>query len=125
MLLNSVFLDTLDYDVFRLERLNRLVAQIPEEGREGIVPIRLLTLRPSTDLGKLAGRFERKLPRGFRFLTRGLGTKETRSPDFLSLILFQPDYLRALIDLGERDAETRCEEIEAFLSDSPDPGTSP
>ena len=125
MLLNSVFLDTLDYDVFRLERLNRLVAELPEEEREGIVPVRLLTLRPSTDLGKLAGRFEARLPRGLRFLTRGLGTKETRSPDVLSLIMFQPDYLRALIELGEKDAEARCPEIEAFLSDSPDPGTSP
>ncbi|MGD8599778.1 MAG: patatin-like phospholipase family protein [Gemmatimonadota bacterium] len=125
LLMNSVFLDTLDYDVFRLERLNRLMSKLPRKDREGLVPIRLLTLRPSVDLGKLAGRFEQQLPRGVRFLTRGLGTKETRSPDFLSLILFQQDYLRTLIDLGEQDAEARCEEIEAFLSDSPDPGTSP
>ncbi|MGD8281817.1 MAG: patatin-like phospholipase family protein, partial [Gemmatimonadota bacterium] len=118
LLMNSVFLDTLDYDVFRLERLNRLMSKLPRKDREGLVPIRLLTLRPSVDLGKLAGRFEQQLPRGVRFLTRGLGTKETRSPDFLSLILFQQDYLRTLIDLGEQDAEARCEEIEAFLSDS-------
>lgn len=131
LLMNSVFLDTLDYDVFRLERLNRLISKLPEKDREGLEPVRLLTLRPSVDLGKLAGRFERRLPRGVRFLTRGLGTKETRSPDFLSLILFHEDYLRALIDLGERDAEERCGEIDAFLSGaealsgSPGPGTSP
>jgi len=50
---------------------------------------------------------------------RGLGTKETRSPDFLSLILFQPDFLQALIEMGERDAEARADEIDAFLSPEP------
>ena len=74
-------------------------------------------MRPSVDLGRLAGRYEPRLPRVFRFLTRGLGTRATESPDFLSLILFQPDYLRALIETGERDAEMRAEEIEAFFSD--------
>lgn len=116
MLMNSVFLDTLDYDVFRLQRLNRLIDSLPEEEREGLDQVRLLTLRPSADLGRLAGTFEARLPRAFRFLTRGLGTKETRSPDFLSLILFQPDYLRALIEMGESDAQARSQEIEAFLN---------
>jgi NTE family protein len=64
----------------------------------------------------MAGKFEAELPRAFRFLTRGLGTKETRSPDFLSLILFEQDYLQALIEMGERDAEARAAEIEAFLA---------
>jgi NTE family protein len=116
MLMNSVFLDTLDYDVFRLERLNRLIDGLPEEEREDLEPVRLLTLRPSADLGRMASQFEAQLPRAFRFLTRGLGTKDSRSPDFLSLILFQPDYLRALIELGEKDAEARAHEIETFLS---------
>jgi NTE family protein len=57
----------------------------------------------------------------FRFLTRGLGTRETESPDFLSLILFQPDYLRALMEMGERDAEARLDEIVAFLAEEADP----
>jgi len=68
----------------------------------------------------MAGQFEAQLPRAFRFLTRGLGTKETRSPDFLSLILFQPDYLQTLIEMGERDAEARVDEIKAFLGGSPE-----
>jgi predicted acylesterase/phospholipase RssA len=49
---------------------------------------------------------------------RGLGTRETESPDALSLIMFQPDYTRRLMDLGEADAEARCEEINAFLARS-------
>jgi NTE family protein len=115
ILMNSVFLDLLDHDAMRMQRLNQLIAHLPEDQRHDLKQVKLLTLRPSADLGKMASAFEADLPRAFRFLTRGLGTKETRSPDFLSLVLFQPEYLRSLIELGEKDAEARCHEIEAFL----------
>lgn len=115
VLMNAVFLDLLDHDALRLERLNELLRHVPEEDRLGLHRVRLLVLRPSRDLGRLASQYEKQLPGAFRFLTRGLGTRETESPDFLSLILFQPDYLRALMDIGEADAETRVDEIEAFL----------
>ncbi|HSG48943.1 MAG TPA: patatin-like phospholipase family protein [Longimicrobiales bacterium] len=115
VLMNSVFLDLLDQDALRLERLNRLLEKLPEEEREGLRPVRLLTLRPSMDLGRLAGRYEPQLPHAFRFLTRGLGTRETKSPDFLSLVLFQPDYLQALMDCGEADAVEREDDIRAFM----------
>jgi NTE family protein len=74
-------------------------------------------LRPSQDLGRLAAGHEPRLPKAFRFLTRGLGTRETESPDFLSLILFQGDYLTRLIEIGEADAEARREEIAALVGD--------
>ncbi len=114
-LMNSIFLDLLDHDAARLERLNQLLETLPVEERGGFRQVRLLTLRPSQDLGRLAYEYEPKLPRAFRFLTRGLGTKQTRSPDFLSLILFQPDYLQKLIEVGEADAEARGQEILDFL----------
>lgn len=115
VLLNAVFLDQLDNDAFRLERINRLVAELPPQRRIDLDIVKLLVLRPSQDLGTLASDFEAQLPRGFRFLTRGLGTRETESPDVLSLILFQPDYIRALMDIGERDAVARADEIAEFL----------
>lgn len=117
VLLNAVFLDLLDNDALRLERLNRLLEALPAEHRHGLEPIKLLVMRPSQDLGKLASGFEAQLPRSFRFLTRGLGTKETESPDILSLVLFQPDYLRALMEIGEADANARQDEIAEFLSE--------
>lgn len=123
VLLNAIFLDQLDNDVLRLERLNRLLELIPEEQRDGLEPVRLLTIRPSRDLGRMASEYERQLPKGFRFLTRGLGTRQTRSPDFLSLVLFQPDYLRALMDVGEEDATARASEIEEFLSAEEEPAS--
>ena len=75
----------------------------------------MLVLRPSADLGRLANEFEPQLPRAFRFLTRGLGTRQTKSPDFLSMVLFQPDYINRLIELGDADAEARADEIDTFI----------
>jgi NTE family protein len=72
-------------------------------------------LRPSVDLGRLANAYEPDLPRAFRFLTRGLGTRETRSNDMLSLVMFQGDYVKRLIDLGEADAMARLDDIRRFL----------
>lgn len=110
-LFNAIFLDVLDQDVNRLESLNKVVAKLPPEERQGMKPVDILLLRPSVDLGKLAAGFETKLPSTFRFLTRGLGTRETKSPDALSLLMFQPDYLKCLIDFGEADTEARMDEI--------------
>ena len=110
-LMNAIFLDVLDQDEERLERLNSMIRRVPPEEREGLAPVDLLVLRPSQDLGKLAASYEPSLPAPFRFLTRGLGTRETRSPDFLSLLMFQPDYLARLIEIGEADAEARMDEI--------------
>ena len=37
----------------------------------------------------------------------------------LSLVMFQPDYLSRLIEIGEKDAEARAGEIERFLAGAP------
>lgn len=115
VLYNAIFLDQLDADALEMQRINRLIARLPESEREGLRHIELLMLRPSVDLGRLANDYEPELPRGFRFLTRGLGTRETRSNDMLSLVMFQGDYIRRLISLGEADARARVEDIRAFV----------
>ncbi|MFQ5679241.1 MAG: patatin-like phospholipase family protein [Gemmatimonadota bacterium] len=117
LIFNSVFLDTLDDDAARLERINGLLARLPEADR-ATVPLRrvdLLVLRPSKDVGRLALEYEASLPRTLRFFVKGLGTAESRSNDFLSYLLFESTYVSRLIRLGEEDAEERWEEIAEFL----------
>jgi NTE family protein len=116
VLLNAIFLDLLDADAVQLQRINALVDRLPASARGGMRHVDLLVLRPSRDLGRLANEFEVDLPRGFRFLVRGLGSRETRSNDMLSLLMFQPEYLARLIELGEADARARAAEIGAFLA---------
>jgi NTE family protein len=118
VLYNAIFLDQLDSDALEMLRINRLVARLPAADRDGLRPIDLLMLRPSVDLGQLANDYEADLPRPLRFLTRGLGTRETRSNDLLSLVMFQTDYVRQLIELGESDAAARIEDIRWFLRES-------
>ena len=115
MLFNTVFLDQLDADALELSRVNALLQRTPEAERGDLRPVKLFVLRPSYDLGRLANAYEPMLPRAFRFLTRGLGTRETRSNDMLSLLMFQADYVTRLMELGEADAERRAAELEAFL----------
>ncbi len=113
-LINALFLDLLDADALRLERVNELLAELPGKSDSGLRPVELLLVRPSRDLGALANDYEPRLPRGFRFLTRGLGTRQTRSNDLMSLVMFQPDYLRELIELGRADAERRRDDLLAL-----------
>jgi NTE family protein len=115
VLYNSVFLDLIDEDILRLRKVNQLLMDIPPEKREKMRVVDIMVLRPSQDLGRMARNFEPKLPPFFRYLTRGLGTTKTASPDLISLILFQADYLKALIDLGEQDAIAHGDAIQRFL----------
>ncbi len=114
-LLNTVFLDVLDQDVERAGLVNRMLAERSPAERPAMRPVKVLIQRPSRDLGRLAGEYESKLPAAFRFLARGLGTRETRSPDMLSFLMFQRDYVRRLLEIGEEDAERRCGELMALL----------
>ena len=115
-LYNAIFLDLIDEDILRLQKVNRLLDDLPDEKREGMRVVDILVMRPSRDLGKLAREFEPRLPQFFRYLTRGLGTRQTASPDILSLVMFQEDYLRRLVELGEADTDAQAERVGAFLS---------
>jgi len=115
VLFNSVFLDLLDQDALRLERVNRLLAASTSETTEDLNPVELLILRPSTDLGNIAREYEPELPKLFRFLTRRLGTREESGRDILSMLMFQGNFLTRIIELGEADADARADEIAAFV----------
>lgn len=116
VLLDAIFLDLLDADARRLERINFFVDTLPDGKRGALRHIDLHVLRPSQDLGRLASEYESGLPRAFRFLTRGLGMREIRSSSMLSLVMFQPDYLKRLLDLGEDDGRARASELGALLN---------
>lgn len=115
-LADAVFLDVLDEDVRRLLSINSLLDRLPPEERGQLRKVEIRVLRPSQDLGELANAYEPRLPAGFRYLTRSLGTKETETSDFLSMVMFQEDYLKRLIDLGEADTEARLEEVRELVA---------
>lgn len=119
LLLNALFLDQFDADALRLQRINQLVAALPPAKRAGLRHVDLLVLRPSVDLSRMANAHEVELPWTLRFMTRGLGTRETRHNELLSLLMFQPQYLAELIEQGRQDANARMDELRRFVNGQP------
>jgi NTE family protein len=115
VLFNSVFLDLLDEDALRLQRINDLLAAGGDDDAHRLRPVDLLVLRPSIELGEIAKEYEPELPKVFRFLTRRLGTREGGGRDVLSMLMFQGDFLSRIIELGEADADARTDEIASFV----------
>jgi NTE family protein len=117
-IINAVFLDVIDEDVVRMQRMNEMIRKLPPAERNGLRPIDLHVLRPSIDLGKLAGKYEKNLPWDLKAITRFFGANETESPDFVSLLMFEPNYLQRLIELGEHDVDSRVDELREFFGET-------
>ena len=116
VLMNAVFLDVLDRDAQTLRRINALLEHVPPAQWGGFRPVDLLVIRPSVDLSRLASGYEPALPPSMRvMLGRAAGAGE-RSPDWLSMLLFDAEYLDRLVALGEADVEARADEVCAFLA---------
>ncbi len=123
VLLNAVFLDSLDSDLERLERINRTVALIPRErllkADVRLRPIPALVLRPSADLGSLAADAYQRFPAMLRYLLKGIGATGHAGEDLLSYLAFEPLYVNRAIDLGYTDTIARRAEIEEFFFGEP------
>ncbi|MES1924248.1 patatin-like phospholipase family protein [Salinisphaera sp. T31B1] len=120
--LNALFLDHLDADIDHLLRMNALVEAYTEPGaarlaelREPMRVIEPLVMSPSQDFAEIAHGLLHRLPRTVRWMLDALGRPDPRSADLTSYLLFDPEYTRALIDIGYRDASERIDEIETFL----------
>jgi len=116
-LVNAVFLDAIDEDVARMERMNAMLRELDPKQRDGFKPIDLFVLRPSVDLGRLAADYEKYLPMSLRLLIRATGSQETESPDFVSMLMFEPNFTERLIKIGETDVESRLDELRSFFAD--------
>jgi NTE family protein len=120
VLLNAVFLDSLEADLELLERINQAMHLVAEHDRprmrERLRPIAALALRPSQDLGRLAADQYDGFPRSLRYLLRGLGATGASGWDLLSYLAFEPGYVDRLLELGRRDTLARRDEIAAFLA---------
>jgi NTE family protein len=115
VLLNAVFLDAVDIDMERMNRINATLKHVPPGSKEVLLkPLDLFCIQPSQDLGLLAKEHASHLPRVLRYALKGMGTVDEAS-EIISYLLFESTYCSKLVDLGHEDAWSRKQEIEAFL----------
>ena len=115
ILMNAIFLDVLDRDALRLERINELIKHVPLDRRRDLRPIKLLMIRPSRDIGQLAKDIKPQFSGALKLFTSGIGSDETESPDWLSMLLFQRDYVERLIEIGYEDGASHHDKIAIFF----------
>lgn len=119
-LLNAVLLDSVEQDVIRIERINRLARQVNKLSKVGDIKedhlkvIPALCISPSQDIGELARQHAHHLPRLIRMTISAFGQLDEAS-EILSYLLFEPDFCKALINMGYKDAIDSKEQIENFF----------
>jgi NTE family protein len=84
-----------------------------------------MMIRPSVDLGEIAGDIARSGRfkgtgggAGIRLLRRLAGASGASEADLLSYILFDGNYAAELVRMGYEDARARHEELANFLKDT-------
>lgn len=119
VLLNAVFLDSLEADTERMERINRTIACLNEDQRSAhpdkLREIPILAVKPSKDLGSLASEQFERFPRSLRHLLKGLGASTDTGWDLLSYLAFDTAYTKRLLELGRADAYAMKDQLLAFL----------
>jgi NTE family protein len=138
-ILDAFLLDHIDYDLARLRRFNALIESVRAVGNSEKVarfdeaatrvrggPYRViedLLIRPSVDLGEIAG----AIARGNRFSGKGGGAgvhilrrlvteHGADEADLLSYLLFDGHYAAELIRLGYEDARASHEALARFVA---------
>lgn len=117
--LNSIFLDSMEVDLERLQRINKTLSLIPPAvlARSGS-PLRhvdFMVISPSEEIERIAMRHVRSLRRTLRLLFRTVGATERGGSVLLSYLLFEKSFCRELIALGYRDAMARQDNLRGFL----------
>jgi|TARA_R110002012_G_scaffold11479_6_gene51781 NTE family protein len=117
-LLDSVFSDTLQSDIERMERVNHTLSLIPDEHKKnaaGLKNIDSYLLNPSHNFNSIAVKYYDKLPLPIRLLLRGIGISNDAESSLLSYLLFEKNYCKELINLGFNDALEQEAKIRQFL----------
>jgi len=119
VMLNAAFLDALDLDIERMQRINQTVAGLAGQPHpSGLREIPLLVIQPSQDLGTLASEEFDRFSNMLRYLLKGIGSSRDKGWDLLSYLAFDQAYTQHLIALGKADALAKRDEIRQFFADS-------
>jgi NTE family protein len=120
--MSNIFLDALAVDIERMRRINHTLSLLPREtqSRTALRPIDVLVIAPSQRLDDLAAQHQQALPAPVRAMLRGVGAgraeQNTGGSALVSYLLFESEYTRALIALGEADTVARSDDVLRFFA---------
>lgn len=113
VMLNAIFLDSMEADYERMKRINELIEKQPEPLFKQI-PV--FMIRPSRDLGKMTEKLNQELPGKLRYLLKGIGVSDTEGLDLLSYLAFDNSYTEPLIELGRQDTLDQQDLVLEFIA---------
>jgi len=116
-LLDTIFSDTLNSDLERLQRVNNTLSMISPQDREtlNLRHIDTLVMKTSQDLSRIAERFYDDMPFAIKTLLKLFGINRHSDSSIVSYLLFEKSYTTTLIELGYQDAMDRIDEIKQFF----------
>lgn len=123
--MSNIFLDALAVDIERAQRINATLALLPAElrGQSSLRPVELLVIAPSQRIDDIAARHVEALPRAVRTMLGAVGVSQREGGEqgtagggvLASYLLFESDFTRELLAMGEADALARADEVRAFF----------
>lgn len=117
-LLDTIFADTLNSDIERMERINQTITLLNAKQREQshLKTIGCLVINPTINFNEMAAKYYHQMPSGIKSLLRLLGLHNEADTTLLSYLVFEKEYCQELIELGYQDGLTRQDEIRDFLA---------
>lgn len=101
VMMNSIFLDSLDADYARLSKINTIVEMMGPRSPWRYIPI--LMLKPSRDLGAMTEKLGKELPTMLRYFLRTIGVTGQSGLDLMSYLAFDSSYTEQIAELGYED----------------------
>ena len=118
--LDTLFMDRLNADIERLNRINLTIAstgkQTVELENASLKPIEFLVISPSMELSDIVSKHIKRVPASVRTLLRGMGALNRAGQPLLSYLLFEGPFCRELIQLGYEDGLRERDSIEQLLA---------
>lgn len=121
-MLDSVFSDTLQSDLERMNRVNDTLYFMQQHCHDDIRHtqelnhISSLVLNPSHDFNAIAVEYFNDLPLSIRLLLRTIGITNDSDSSLISYLLFEKRFCKKLIKLGYEDTMNKETKVREFLS---------